>query len=179
MTDKVGIFYGSTTGSTEEAADEVHSAWVAAGMEADEPVDIANVSDLNDLLAYDYLMVGVPTWNVGELQDDWDYVFEDLDELDFSGKTVAMFGVGDQMNYPDNYLDAVGILGRKLQERGATLVGYWSTEGYDHYDSAALEGDQFMGLALDDMNQDDMTTERIEAWVAQVAGEFAREPSAL
>ncbi|MEM6281376.1 MAG: flavodoxin [Chloroflexota bacterium] len=173
MSNKVGIFFGSSTGTTEEVAGDIHDVWVEAGMEADEPVDIGSVTDLNDLLAYDYLMIGIPTWNVGELQDDWDYVFEDLDDLDFSGKTIAMFGVGDQMNYPDNFLDAVGILGRKLQEQGATLVGYWSTEGYEHYESAGLEDDKFMGLALDDMNQADMTEERIAAWVEQVKAEFA------
>jgi flavodoxin I len=180
MTNNVGIFYGSSTGTTEEAANEIYDVWTAAGLSVDDPVDIANVSDLSDLLAYNYLMIGVPTWNIGELQDDWDYLFDDLDDVDFSGKVIAMFGMGDQMNYPDNFQDALGILGRKLKERGAVLVGYWPTDGYEHYESAGLDGDQFMGLALDNMNQDDLTTERIEAWVGQVAAEFASvDPSAI
>ena len=177
MSNTIGIFFGSSTGATDDAAHEIYDVWTGVGMEADEPIDIATVKDLNKLLEYDYLMVGIPTWNIGELQDDWDFVFEDLDDLDFAGKKIAMFGVGDQINYPDNYLDAVGILGRKLQERGAELFGYWSTEGYEHYESAGLDGDKFMGLALDDMNQGDMSDERIQAWVAQLIEEFALQPT--
>ena len=173
MKPKVGIFYGSTTGITEQCAEDIHTEWMITGIPIAEPEDIGRISDLNELLQYDYLLIGIPTWNIGELQDDWDAVFDELDDLDFSGKIIAIFGEGDQLNYPDNYLDAVGILGRKLQDNGASLVGYWSTEGYEHYESLAIEGDHFMGLALDNTNQTEKTEERIKAWIPQVMREFA------
>ena len=116
--------------------------------------------------------MGIPTWNVGQLQDDWLILFPKLDELDFSGKKVALFGVGDQLGYPDNFLDALGMLARKLRERGATLVGRWSTEGYDFSASKAQEGNQFVGLGLDEYNQEDKTDGRIATWLGQVQREF-------
>jgi flavodoxin len=76
------------------------------------------------MLAYDTLIIGCPTWNIGQLQEDWDVVYEQMDNLDFSGKKVAIFGLGDQYDYPDNFCDAIGILGQKFIERGAELVGY-------------------------------------------------------
>ncbi len=173
MAAKVGIFFGSSTGITEDCAYQIHEAWSETDVPIDEPIDIGKVKDLNELLKYDFMLIGIPTWNIGELQDDWYEVFDDLNELDFKGKLVAMFGEGDQLNYPDNYLDAMGILGRKLEERGAKLVVQWSTEGYDYYESLAVEDGKFIGLALDNTNQPDLTEERIQAWIPGVIKAFS------
>jgi flavodoxin I len=175
---RVGLYYGSSTGITEYIAQEIEEAWKAAGMEPVEPVNIGDVKDAAALLDYDYLILGIPTWNIGQLQDDWDILFPQLDHLDFSGKTAAIFGVGDQRGYPDNFLDAVGILGNKLLERGARLVGYWYDEHYAFTESLAFVDGRFMGLGIDDDNQAKLNSERIEQWVAQIIGEFALQPSA-
>lgn len=52
------------------------------------------------------------------------------------------------------------------------LVGLWSTKGYQHWGSLALEGDYFLGLALDEDHQPELTDSRIQAWVAQLISEF-------
>jgi flavodoxin I len=174
---KVGLFYGSTTGMTEAAAFKVQAAWAAHGMQPIMAVNIGTVKDLSALLAFDHLILGIPTWNVGQLQDDWEIAFPQLDALDFTGKTVALFGVGDQYGYPDNYLDAVGMLGAKLAARGAALVGRWSADGYEFAASKALVDGQFMGLGLDEDHQADMSERRISQWVAQLIREFALQPA--
>lgn len=170
---KVGLFYGSSTGTTQAVAFEIRDAWQAAGMEAIEAVNIAHLQTLQTLLDYEYLLLGLSTWNIGELQDDWDNAFPKLEDMDFSGKKIALFGVGDQIAYPDNFLDALGILGHELRERGATLYGFVSTESYDFDASAGVEGDQFMGLGIDDANQGKLSEARIQNWVEQVIHEFA------
>lgn len=169
---KVGLFFGSTTGVTEDVAYDIQEAWKVAGAGDLTPVNIGTVKDLSALLEYDYLILGASTWNIGELQDDWDIAFPQIADLDFTGKTIALFGIGDQYGYPDNYLDALGILGDAFIEQGATLIGYWSTEGYEFSESRGARDGQFMGLAIDDMNQDDLTSERVQAWVAQIIQEF-------
>jgi flavodoxin I len=174
---KVGLFYGSSTGVTEYAAEDLQDEWANAGMQPVEIINIGRVKDASQLLAYDHLILGIPTWNIGQLQDDWDILFPQLDTLDFTGKQAAIFGIGDQYNYPDNFQDAVGILGLKLQERGAQLVGFWPTEGYEFSQSLALVGDQFMGLALDDVNEPQLTRDRLKRWVAQIIREFALQPA--
>lgn len=109
---------------------------------------------------------------MGELQDDWDNFFDKLDNIDFSGKKVAYFGVGDQNDYPDSFQDAIGILEERISELGGKTVGYWRTEGYDFTDSKALRNGKFVGLALDEDNQSELTQQRIKTWVAQLKQEF-------
>lgn len=163
---KVGLFYGSTTGKTADAAEQVQSA-----LGGDSVVDMQDIADTeaSSLAEYDYLIIACPTWNIGDLQDDWEAVFEDLDDVDFSGKTVAYFGTGDQIGYADNFMDAMGQLEEKIAGLGGKTVGYWSAEGYDHSESLAIrDGNKFCGLALDDDNESEKSTDRITEWTAQV-----------
>ncbi|MEM6423830.1 MAG: flavodoxin FldA [Cyanobacteria bacterium P01_H01_bin.119] len=166
---KVGLFYGSTTGKTADAAEQIQSA-----LGGDDMVDLFEISDkeVSDLAGYDYIIIGCPTWNIGEVQDDWDAVIEDLDEVDFSGKTVAFFGTGDQVGYADNFQDAMGILEEKISGLGGKTVGYWSAEGYEHNESKAMRDGKFCGLALDEDNESDKTESRIETWCTQVKSEM-------
>lgn len=174
---RVGLFFGSSSGVTEYIADEVAAAWQAAGMGTLEPINIGYSKDLSLMLDYQYLILGIPTWNIGQLQDDWEILFPQLDSLDFSGRKVAIFGVGDQYGYPDNFLDAVGILGEKLIERGAELVGRWYDADYEFAESRAFVGGRFMGLGIDDLNQSKLNDRRISGWVRQLVTEFALQPS--
>jgi flavodoxin I len=174
---RIGLFYGSTTGYTETAALRIAQTWQTHGMKPITAVNIGTVNDLSALLEYDYLILGIPTWNIGQLQDDWEIALPQLDALDFTGKQVALFGVGDQYGYPDNYMDALGMLGAKLMERGASLVGRWSAEGYEFSASKALVDGQFIGLALDDTQQAEYTEPRIDQWVNQIIHEFALQPA--
>lgn len=170
---RVGLYYGSSTGVTEEVALKIGQVWRAAGREALEPINIMSVKTAAEMLAYDYLLLGASTWNTGQLQDDWAILFPQLDTLDFTGKKVALFGVGDQVNYPDNFLDAMGILGHKLRDRGAELVGFWYDEHYQFRASKAFAEGRFVGLGIDEMRQADLSEMRIKRWVIQVTGEFS------
>ncbi|MHC5594865.1 MAG: flavodoxin FldA, partial [Nostoc sp.] len=133
--------------------------------------DISQIepTDFND---YSYIIVGCPTWNVGQLQSDWEDFYDGLDNIDFSGKKIAYFSPGDQVGYPDTFQDALGILEEKISERGGKTVGYWPTEGYEFSESKAVRNGKFVGLALDEDNQSDLTEERIKTWVTQLKPEF-------
>ena len=163
----IGLFFSSSTGNTEEAANAIKSAFGGG-------VDVFSVADtpVDKMLEYDNLIIGIPTWEIGELEADWDEVVDDYADLDLSGKKLAVFGLGDQVNYPDTYQDGVGILAKKGRDAGATLVGFTSTEGHDFDESFALEDGKFMGLCLDNDNQAGDTDDRIAAWVEQLKGEF-------
>ena len=140
----------------------------------DSVVDLIEIEEASALAEYDCLIVACPTWNIGELQDDWAAVFDDLDDLDFSGKTVAYMGTGDQIGYADNFMDAMGQLEEKIASLGGKTVGYWSADGYDHEASLAIrDGNKFCGLALDDDNESEKTEDRIKTWVAQIKQEMS------
>lgn len=157
----IGLFFGSDTGNTENVANKIADH---LGLEAQ---DIAgNSSDIFD--DYDFLILGTPTANYGEMQPDWDYFVPELEDADLNGKTVALFGLGDQVDYPDSFLDAMGDLAELIEKAGGQLVGAWSTEGYDFNDSRAVKDGQFVGLALDEDRQPELTDSRISTWLTQL-----------
>ncbi|MBD2494926.1 flavodoxin FldA [Nostoc sp. FACHB-280] len=168
MSQKIGLFYGTQTGKTESVAEIIRDEF---GNGVVELHDISQ-ADTADFDEYQYLIIGCPTWNVGELQSDWEGFFPELDDINFSGKVVAYFGTGDQIGYADNFQDAMGILEEKISQRGGKTVGYWSTDGYDFNDSKALKNGKFVGLAIDEDNQADLTDKRIKDWVSQLKREF-------
>jgi len=166
---KIGLFYGTQTGNTQTAAESIQKEFGGDSM-----VELCDISDADadDFTQYECLIIGCPTWNIGELQADWEGFYDELDTIDFSGKKVAYFGTGDQIGYADNFQDAMGILEEKISSLGGKTVGYWSTDGYEHNESKAVKNGKFVGLAIDEDNQSDLTDSRIKTWVAQLKQEF-------
>lgn len=95
-----------------------------------------------------------------------------LEDQDFTGKTIAIYGLGDQITYPLEFINAVYFLHEFFEERGATLVGRWPTEGYGFEESLAVDGDDFLGLALDLDNESSLTEERLAGWLELIAADF-------
>lgn len=165
------LFYGSNNGATAEAAEKIAEAFKTQVGLKPALLDIAT-TPLKTMLEFSQLILGCPTWYVGDLQDDWDTHVSELDALDLTGKQVALFGTGDQVCYSDTFQDALGILGRRCRERGAQIVGWWPTEGYDFSASQGVENGLFFGLALDDDTQHGLSGVRIQTWVSQLVTEF-------
>ena len=169
---KVGIVFGTCTGNTEELAEVIRDH---LGLEDECLQDVARM-EAADLANFDFLIIGIPTWHIGELQDDWYGIHEDLDEVDMTGTQIALFGLGDQLGYSDTFLDGMGILYDKFLERGATgNVGFWPTDGFEFDDSKALKDGQFCGLAIDQDCQPELTDERVEKWCQILKAHLAQK----
>lgn len=140
----------------------------------EEAVELFDVADyyLEEMASFDYLLLGVSTWNVGQLQRDWDRVFEEFDTLDLTGKRVALFGLGDQVGYPDTFVDALFFVADKVRMCGARLAGAWPIDGYQFNASWASEGSHFVGLVIDEHAQPELTARRLDQWLEQVIREF-------
>ncbi len=163
----IAIVYGSSTGNTQSAAEMIAEK---IGVDMDI-IDVAS-TDIETLNGYDKLILGTSTWGDGELQDDWD-AFE-WDGADFSGKTVALFGMGDQESYAEEYCSAMKLLCDEVTKAGAKVVGEWDNDGYEHEASQSINDEgKFIGLALDADNQDDETETRIQKWVELIKPHFA------
>lgn len=156
------LFFASSTGNTEDIASKI-----ANSLGDVKTFDISS-DDINEINNYEKVILGVSTWGEGELQDDWDEIWDDFCKLDLSNKTVALFGLGDQDGYGDEFCDALGIMYEHVQSTGAKIIGLTSIEGYEFDESKAQVGDQFVGLVIDEDNQDDLTDERIEAWTKNI-----------
>ena len=131
--EKIGLFYGSDTGNTETIALKIRDK---ISKENVFVVDMYDAS-VEEFAKYDKIILGLSTWHDGQLQSDWDTFFEEFKEVDFTGKTVAIFGLGDQYVYCDYFIDGVGIIGEVVINNGGEIVGKWSTEGYEHTESKA------------------------------------------
>eukprot|EP00594_Rhizosolenia_setigera_P000883 CAMPEP_0178950596 /NCGR_PEP_ID=MMETSP0789-20121207/6744_1 /TAXON_ID=3005 /ORGANISM="Rhizosolenia setigera, Strain CCMP 1694" /LENGTH=278 /DNA_ID=CAMNT_0020631347 /DNA_START=88 /DNA_END=924 /DNA_ORIENTATION=+ len=172
---KVGIFFGTSTGNTENAAYTIASE---LGDIADGPFEIDEFagSVAKKFDEYDALIVGTPTWNTGADSErsgtGWDEMYYgEMQELKIQGRHVAVFGQGDSVSYGENYADATGELHDVFEDLGCKMYGYISQDGYLHEASKSIRGDKFCGLLLDDVNQDDLTEDRIKSWVTQLHDE--------
>ncbi len=175
---KIGIFFGTDTGRTRLIARQIAKK---LGEDADPPVNIGRTT-LADFLAYDALIVGSPTLGDGMLpgestglnQPSWEEFLPQLADADLTGKTIAIYGLGDQKKYPDEFVDAIGILHDAFADLGARLIGRWPTAGYDFAASKAVDGDEFLGLAIDQHHQGMLTESRIDTWLSQIKPELLR-----
>ncbi|MBV0934119.1 flavodoxin [Marinobacterium weihaiense] len=169
MAVSIGLFYASTTGNTEQIADQI----AAQLPERIRLHDIA-VEGVSAMVEYTCLILGIPTWDFGELQEDWDEHWDALAALDLGGKRVALFGLGDQLGYGEWFQDAMGLLAQQVRSAGAEVVVPWPIEGYSFEASRALtaDGRHFVGLALDEDGQHGETEERLQAWLPQVLAAF-------
>ncbi len=168
---KIGLFYGSTTCYTEMVAEKIQ-ALIGA-----ETVELHNIKQvpLARMADYDILILGLSTWDFGEIQEDWEAHWIEISAVDLSGKIIAIYGMGDQLGYAEWFIDAVGMLHDAIAPQQPTRIGFWPATGYDFIASKALtdDGAWFYGLALDDENQYDLTDQRLNDWVSQILEEIA------
>ncbi|MCB0131249.1 MAG: flavodoxin [Caldilineaceae bacterium] len=165
----LGIFFGSTNGDTARIAENLAERLTPYG-----DVDLCDVADfyLDALADYDDLILGIPTWNSGQLQEDWEAALEDVADLDLAGKKVALFGLGDQVGYPATFVDALFFVAEFVRARHGQLVGRWPTQGYTFDQSWAVEDEMFLGLVLDEVNQPELTSARVARWIELLRIEF-------
>lgn len=166
---KIGIFYGSTDGNTERVVGQIQEEFGGEDVAGLHNVSSASSDEMQE---YECLILACPTWEIGELQEDWDSFIDQIEDVDYAGKKVTYLGLGDADGYPDTYQDAMGIIHERIVDSGAEFVGSWPTDDYNFEESKGVVDGKFLGLAIDEDNESDKTEERIKAWVAQLKGEF-------
>ncbi len=170
---KVGLFFGSDEGNTQEIASRI------AARLGQDVVDIYDIADVTqtEIMDYTHLILGISTWDFGQIQSDWEEFWPDVESIDFKGKTIALYGLGDQFGYGDFFVDAMGMLHDVVKGQGAVIVGHWSVEGYEFEASKALDDNKeaFVGLALDEDQQPELTDARLDQWCAMLHAQMALE----
>jgi flavodoxin I len=160
----IGLFYSTTSGATKQVAETIRMVFGGGTVELHN-IDVVSPDKLKE---YDKLIFGAPTMGLGELSDEWEAWIGELSAKHVRGKTVALFGLGDQEGYPDTFVDALGIIRDKLLECDAELVGEWPSDGYDFVKSKAEKAGKFAGLVIDDDNQPRRTNDRVREWVESI-----------
>lgn len=160
---KIGIFYGTTSGNTTGIVDEMEFYLRKDDYETFNVADgIGQMKDLENLILVS------PTYGVGELQEDWNNVFDEFKTIDFTGKVVAIAGLGNQFAFGESYVGAMRVLYDVVVKNRGKVVGFTSTEGYHFEESEAVIDGKFVGLALDEGNQGNSTPDRIAEWIAEI-----------
>lgn len=165
---KIGIFYSYNSNKTARIGKKIAEVF---GQTNVEEVNVEEITE-KQFLSFDNIVVGVPTWFDGELPNYWDEFVPALEDLDLKGKKVAIYGLGDQKEYSENFNDGIGIFAEIVENSGAEVIGFTSREGYTYEHSRAERGEQFCGLCIDQENQARKTQKRIDVWVEQLKKEF-------
>ena len=174
---KIGVFFGSNTGNTRKIAKLIKKRFDDDLME--KPLNV-NRTEVDAFAAYDFLILGTPTLGEGELpglssdceNESWEEFLPKIADVDFTGKTVAIYGMGDQVGYADEFVDAMIEIYNFVKERGGKIVGEWPTDGYEFEHSESIVDGKFVGLVLDQDNQSNLSEERLEVWLRQIAPDF-------
>jgi len=171
---KIGLLYGPVGGSTERVAKQIHEIIGA------DKCDILKVRDSKkeDLSRYDNIIfgcstIGAETWQADQVKSGWFTFIHELGKADLKGKKIAIFGLGDQIRYPDHFVDAMGEIYEILKSKGADTVGKVDPAGYQFTDSKALSGGRFVGLPIDEEFEADQTESRIREWLREILPQFS------
>lgn len=170
---RVGIIFWPKGGNVEKVANKIYNRF------DEQDADIFDLTSIEvvDLVNYDRLIIGGSTvgaeiWQEAEANNKWVVLFNNLDKIDFKGKKIAIFGLGNQILYPNNFVDGIAVIKEEFDKRGAQCIGAWPTEGYVFTDSIAVENNKFFGLAIDEDSQENLTDQRVDDWIKQLKEEF-------
>ena len=170
---KIGLFFGPSKGSVHRVAEKVKTAF------GEQVVDMISVHDATaaDLEKYDQLIFGISTvgketWDSNYSNTDWAKFFPNISKVDYSGKTVAIFGLGDHLTYSSHFVNAIGVLAKQLLKNGAKIVGEVDPSGYEFDDSEALIDGKFIGLPIDEDFEPELTDQRVSNWVNSIKPAF-------
>ena len=170
---KIGLFFGPLKGSVQRVAEKVQAALGEQNVEM-IPVNDADETDLDkyDKIIFGISTVGKETWDQDFSNTDWSKFFPNISKLDYTGKTVAIFGLGDHITYSSYFVNAMGVLAKELLDNGATIVGKVDPASYEFDDSEAIIDGMFTGLPVDEDFQPELTDERVANWVKDIKPAF-------
>ncbi len=171
--EKIAIFFGPLNGSVHRIAKLV------ASKIGTEKVDLIHILDatVSDLDKYSNIIFGISTigkdtWEQKFDNNDWSHFFPIVSAFHFTGKKVAIFGLGDHITYAYHFVDSMGLLAKIIKNQGGEILGRVSTDGYTFQDSEAIIDGQFIGLPVDEDFESELTDERVTNWIHSLMKEF-------
>ena len=170
--EKIGLFYGPSMGSVAKIArmisDKIGYDNVELILAKDATAD--DVNQFNKII-FGLSTIGKANWDSENVDKDWDLFLTQMDKVNWNDKTVAIYCLGDQLTYPDNFVDGLGWVYERLEKYNAKVVGFCKTEGYQFNESVGIRDNQFLGLPLDEDNEARLSDTRIDNWLKQLKQE--------
>ena len=171
---KTVLFFSPEGGNVNRVAN------MLGALIGNDKVDIVPVKEVEkgDIDKYSKIIllgstVGADHWSNETIVDEWPEFFTKNKEISFEKKKVAIVGLGNSFLYPDHFVDGMAVLHERLTKLGANVLGKVEKKGYDFTDSEALDDDGFFcGLPIDEDNEEELTAERLENWIALLKPDF-------
>jgi flavodoxin I len=173
MKNKIAVLYGPVGGNTERVAKLIVKK-IGSENCVLIPVKDASVATFEGYKSFIIggSTIGTHTWSHKNSSSDWDKFMPLFKQIDFSGKKVAIFGLGDQLAYTNNFVDDMRTLYDVLIENGASILGQTSTDDYEFNESAAVVNGKFVGLPLNEDHEEELSEGRIEGWIKSFINQF-------
>jgi flavodoxin I len=167
----IGMFYASSTGNCQTVAMLISKEF------SPFTVDVFDVMHTTGeiMIPYKFLIFGIPTWDKYRIHEDWKGILPTIPYSQLGNKKIAMYGLGDQKIFPDNFADGLGLLYTIFAKSNAKIIGSWPASGYNFRRSLALRKDHFIGLVLDEDIQMELTPGRVKEWVKSLKQELLYE----
>jgi len=172
---KIGLFFGPENGSVHRVAKKVKAA---IGEDLVELISVhdASIADLEkyDKIIFGISTVGKETWDSEYSNTDWAKFFPEVSKADYSGKVIALFGLGDHITYPSHFVNAMGRLYKEIKKAtpDAQVIASVDPSAYDFDESDALIDGKFVGLPVDEDFESELTDERVSNWAEEVKTAF-------
>ncbi len=117
--------------------------------------------------------VGADHWSNESVVNEWPEFFRKVDEISFEDKKVAIVGLGNSVLYPEHFADGMAHLYNTITKKKAEIFGFVDAKDYTFTDSEAVNAEGFFcGLPIDEDNEDELTTERLEKWISILKPDF-------
>jgi len=178
---KVNLIYGTETGFTKRVGEQILRTLAVSNYWCSMK-SLSQVEE-KDWTDCDLTIIGAPTWceprldEYGQYSDDWNDYYETFRDIDFTGQRVALYGLGDQIGYGHNFVDALGMMAEVVLKNGGTLYGKVSQDGYEYPESKGIDEDGlFYGLPIDEDNESNLTVQRVNDWISQLKEEIKWNP---
>lgn len=114
---KIAVVYASKRGKTESVAKRIFERVSNAGYSV--VLLKASETHVDDLMQYDFLLLGSSTWADGDLEEGFYDLEREMHDLDLTGKYASCFGTGNK-RFP-RFCEAVEILTHRVKNCGAAI----------------------------------------------------------
>ena len=163
----IGIFYATLTKTTVGIVDEIEFF-----LKKDDFKTFNVKNGVKEIENFENLILVTPTYQVGEAHAAWMNNLKKLEEIDFTGKVVGLVGLGNQFAFGVSFCGGIKYLYDIVIKKGGKVVGFTSTDGYHYEETSMVKDGKFIGLALDEENQPNLTPKRIGDWITEIKKEF-------
>ena len=169
---KILLIYAPQKGNVEKTANKIFVKFDSHEMDMFPIKDIP----IEKIKEYENIIIGCSTVGSETWQNSknssWNTILHQVEEMKLEKTKVAIFGLGDQIQYPTHFVDDMKLIYDAFTKAKATIIGEVAKDTYHFEESKAIVGGKFIGLPIDEDQQPELTEKRINIWISDLKQQF-------